>query len=352
MTTQIPPPEVSVIIPVRNEARHIDHCLRSVFAQDFPPERLEVLLVDGMSADGTRERAAYWQADHHNIRLLPNPKLTAPHAMNIGIRAAQGRYIVRLDAHSTYAPDYISNCLLYLDKTGADNVGGVMETKGEGFWGTAIALMLSSRFGVGNAAFRVGAADGYADTVPFGAFRRETFDRYGFYDERLTRNQDYELNYRIRRQGGKIYLANAIKLTYYSRSSAGAIARSAFDNGKWNIITSLLCPGSMSLRHYIPFLFVLSLLLLPAAAAWLGLFFLRALAAELAVYLLAALVSAGSALRRLPDLTDRPAPAPLYFIALLFLFPLFHICYGCGSLFGLGWIGRRKNQAGTLGPVK
>jgi glycosyltransferase involved in cell wall biosynthesis len=344
MTAQIPPPEVSVVIPVRNEARHIDHCLRSLFAQDFPSERLEVLLVDGMSADGTLERVARWQTEHSNIRLLPNRKLTAPCAMNIGIRAARGRYIIRLDAHSTYAPDYISNCLLYLDKTGADNVGGVMETRGDGFWGTAIALMLSSRFGVGNAAFRVGAADGYTDTVPFGAFRRETFDRYGFYDERLTRNQDYELNYRIRRQGGKIYLTNAIKLTYHSRSSLGALARNAFDNGKWNIITARICPGSMSLRHYIPFLFVLSLLVLPLAALCGGPFFLWALAVELALYLLAALASAGSALRRLSGLTDRPGPRLLYFMALLFLYPLFHICYGCGSLCGLI---RRSRFAGS-----
>ncbi|MDR1070725.1 MAG: glycosyltransferase, partial [Gracilibacteraceae bacterium] len=172
------PPEVSVIIPVRDEEKHIDHCLASVFGQDFPAERLEVLLIDGMSADGTLERAARWQNEHPNIRLLENPGRTAPRAMNIGIRAARGRYIVRLDAHSSYALDYISQCLLYLEKTGADNVGGVMETKGEGFWGTAIALMLSSRFGVGGASFRVGAADGYVDTVPFGAFRRETFDRY------------------------------------------------------------------------------------------------------------------------------------------------------------------------------
>ncbi|MDR0434239.1 MAG: glycosyltransferase family 2 protein [Gracilibacteraceae bacterium] len=330
-------PDVSLIIPVRNEEKHIDHCLRSVFAQDFPSERMEILVVDGMSADGTRERVAFWQKEHPNVRLLENRERTAPCAMNIGIRAARGRCIARLDAHSSYAPDYISQCLHYLEKTGADNVGGVLETKGEGFWGTAIALMLSSPFGVGNASFRVGAADGYVDTVPFGAFRRETFERYGYFDERLTRNQDYELNYRIRRQGGKIYLANAIKLTYYSRSSVGAIARNAFANGRWNIITSFLCPGAMGARHFVPFAFVLSLLLLPAAALCLSPLFFLALAAELGLYFLLAFVFAWGAGRRAATATaERPAPAPVYFMALLFLFPLFHICYGCGSAAGLG----------------
>ncbi|MDR1961864.1 MAG: glycosyltransferase family 2 protein [Gracilibacteraceae bacterium] len=342
MTIKAAAPEVSVVIPLRDEEKHIDHCLESLFAQDFPAERLEVLLVDGMSADGTRGRVAAWQTRYPGIRLLDNPGRTAPRAMNIGIRAARGRYIVRLDAHSSYAPDYISKCLLYLEKTGADNVGGVIETRGKGFWGTAIALMLSSRFGVGNASFRVGAADGYADTVPFGAFRREAFERYGYYDERLTRNQDYELNYRIRRQGGKIYLANEIKLTYYSRSSVRAIAGNAFGNGKWNIITSFLCPGSMSARHYAPLAFVLSLLLLPPAAVFISPVFRYALTAELALYLLLALgFSAAAARRPLPH--GHPAPPPAYFAALLFLFPLFHISYGCGSVAGLGWRVSRKS---------
>ncbi|MDR1070966.1 MAG: hypothetical protein LBL37_09330, partial [Gracilibacteraceae bacterium] len=152
-------------------------------------------------------------------------------------------------------------------------------------------------------------------------------------DERLTRNQDYELNYRIRRQGGKIYLANAIKLTYYSRSSIGAIARNAFGNGKWNIITSFLCPGAMSLRHYIPLVFVLSLFALPLAALLLGPFFLWALAAELALYFLLDFGFAWGASRRVPP-PSGGSPAPAYFLALLFLFPLFHICYGCGSAAG------------------
>ena len=182
--------------------------------------------------------------------------------MNIGIKASVGKYIIRLDAHSEYAYDYISKCVYYLDTTDADNVGGVAETKSKGLVGNAIALMLSSKFGVGNSQFRTSKKGGYVDTVPFGAFRREVFDKYGLYDERLTRNQDNEMNYRIRKNGGKIYMAEDINLSYYCRDNIRGIADMAIKNGKWNVITMKLHPGSMSSRHFIPFIFLLSLFLM------------------------------------------------------------------------------------------
>ena len=317
----------SVVIPLRNEEAYIEQCLQSLLRQDYPADQLEVLLVDGMSTDRTCAIIEDYSARYPYMVLLNNPHKTVPFAMNIGIRAARGRYIVRLDAHSAYADNYITKCIEFLEKTGADNVGGVAETRGEGFWGSAIALMLSSRFGVGNSAFRIGAEDGYVDTVPFGAFRREVFEKYGYYDERLTRNQDNEMNYRIRKNGGKIYLTNEIKLTYFSRSTIRGIAKMAFQNGKWNVITSFLCPGTMGVRHFVPFAFVLSLLLWPLAGLLFNSgFFLKCLALELALYLCLNIgFSLAIALKN----------SFKYFLALLLLFPLFHICYGWGSLAGL-----------------
>lgn len=142
----------------------------------------------------------------------------------------------------------------------ADNVGGVAETKANGFVGNCIAKMLSSRFGVGNSEFRTNGKSGYVDTVPFGAFRREVFSKYGGYDERLVRNQDNEMNYRIRKNGGKIYLADDIHLSYYCRDSIKGISDMAKKNGMWNVITMKLCPGAMGIRHFVPLVFVLSII--------------------------------------------------------------------------------------------
>jgi hypothetical protein len=327
--------EISVIIPIRNEEKHLAHCLESLRRQDYPQTDMEILLVDGLSEDRTCEIANSYRTYFDNLILLENPGKTAPCAMNVGIRAARGRYIVRMDAHSAYADDYLSQCLACLKKTGADNVGGVAVTKGEGFWGGAIALMLSSRFGVGNSAFRVGAADGYVDTVPFGAFPRTVFDKYGYYDERLTRNQDNELNYRIRKHGGKIFLSNSIRLTYFCRNSIAGIAQMAQQNGKWNIITSFLCPGTMGIRHFVPLVFVLSLLGLPLLAL-LNVLSLLLLAVELALYLA---LDIGFSLRL--------ARSPQLCAALMLLFPLFHICYGCGSLAGFfSFLASKGNKKG------
>lgn len=329
---------VSVVVPVRNEERYLKECLGSVLAQDYPRDCLEVFFVDGRSTDRTRTILREYQAQYPGLFfLLDNPDRTAPYAMNIGIRASRGKYLVRLDAHAEYAPDYISQCVHYLETTDADNVGGAVATKSRGFVGGAIAQMLSSSFGVGNSRFRTDGKDGYVDTVPFGAFRREVFERYGLYDERLTRNQDNEMNYRIRRGGGKILMSHDIKLAYYCRDTLGGILKMGFENGKWNLITLFLCPGAMSLRHFIPFLFVLSLIALPL----LGLltpWFWRLLAAEGALYLLLDLLFSAK-------LSAKSRAS--YFPLLLLLFVLFHISYGLGSFAGIAvaltWIGKRRN---------
>ena len=315
---------VSVVMPVYNEEQYIDKCILSMLKQDYPKNSMEWIFVDGCSNDKTKEIIeGYREKFPDLIELYDNPNKTVPYAMNIGIKAAVGKYIVRLDAHSEYANDYISKCIYYLDSTDADNVGGVAETKSRGFFGNAIALMLSSKFGVGNSQFRTNGKSGYVDTVPFGAFRREVFEKYGFYDERLTRNEDNEMNYRIRKNGGKIYMAEDIHLAYYCRDSIKGIVDMAVKNGKWNVITSRLCPGAMGIRHFIPFMFLLSLIILPIMSVivpiigWI-------LIVELFVYFLLDLLFSTKAARKISYL-------PLLFI----LFPLFHISYGFGSMIGL-----------------
>lgn len=322
---------VSVVMPIFNEEKYIENCILSLLKQDYPQEFMEWIFVDGNSTDKTREIIEKYRSEYPNlIKLDFNPNMTVPYAMNIGINASIGKYIVRLDAHSEYAYNYISMCVHYLNTTDADNVGGVAETKSKGFIGNAIALMLSSKFGVGNSQFRTNGKSGYVDTVPFGAFRKEVFKKYGMYDERLTRNQDNEMNYRIRKNGGKIYMSEDIKLAYYCRDTISGISRMAINNGKWNIITMRLCPGAMGIRHFVPLIFVLSLIVLPLVSLEIP-FVSWVLLAELILY---------SGLNFYYSF--EAATKIQYVPMLLILFLIFHISYGIGSLLAL--INNIKNR--------
>ena len=315
---------VSVVMPVYNEEKYIRKCIDSLLLQDYSHEHMEWIFVDGCSEDKTVEILQEYRASYPAlIKILTNPNKIVPYAMNIGIEASCGEYIIRLDAHADYAADYISKCIYYLQNTDAENVGGVAETKANGFMGNAIAKMLSSKFGVGNSQFRINGESGYVDTVPFGAFKREVFSKYGGYDERLVRNQDNEMNFRIRKNGGKIYLSNDIRLSYYCRDSIKGILTMARKNGMWNVITMKLCPGSMGVRHFVPFAFVVSILLLSilgAASLW----FWVLLGLELMLYLSLDIL-----------FSFRQAANWKETFALAILFPIFHISYGFGSMVGI-----------------
>lgn len=315
---------VSVVMPVYNESKYIDKCIQSLLQQDFPKNEMEWIFVDGNSTDDTVYRIQAYEDQYPNrIKVLNNPQKIVPYAMNIGIAASKGKYIIRLDAHADYASDYISKCVYHLDNSDAENVGGVAETKSHGFVGNCIAKMLSSRFGVGNSEFRTNGQTGYVDTVPFGAFRREVFSKYGGYDERLVRNQDNEMNYRIRKNDGKILLCDDIHLSYYCRDTIKGISDMAKKNGMWNVITMKLCPGAMGLRHFVPMLFVLSvvgLFLLGFLSKW----FWWLLVAELALYLLLDVFFSAKQSMGIRE-----------FGLLVCLFPVFHISYGLGSIKGI-----------------
>lgn len=315
---------VSVVMPVYNEEKYIKKCMDSLLLQDYPKEHMEWIFVDGNSTDDTVKRLQKYREQYPDLIVIKNnPHKIVPYAMNIGIAASKGEYVVRLDAHADYRSDYISKCVNYLDTIDADNVGGVAETKASGFTGNCIAKMLSSRFGVGNSEFRTNGKSGYVDTVPFGAFRREVFSKYGGYDERLVRNQDNEMNYRIRKNGGKIYLADDIHLSYYCRDSIKGISDMARKNGTWNIITMKLCPGAMSVRHFIPLLFVLSVLGL-TVLGFLFKPFWWLLGIELGLYFALDLLFS----LKLGSRTKE-------FFMIFILFPIFHISYGIGSLKGI-----------------
>lgn len=315
---------VSVVMPIYNESRYIDKCVQSLLKQDYPLSSMEWIFVDGNSTDDTVEKLKKYQDEYPDLIVIKNnPHKIVPYAMNIGIAAAKGKYVIRLDAHADYKEDYFSKCVYHLDNSDAENVGGVAETKSNGFVGNCIAKMLSSKFGVGNSEFRTNGKSGYVDTVPFGAFRREVFSKYGGYDERLVRNQDNELNYRIRKNGGKIYLSDDIQLSYYCRDTIKGISQMALKNGMWNVITMKLCPGAMGIRHFVPMAFVLSIVVLGICG-----FFIKyawwLLLLELGLYLALDIV-----------FSVRQASTVKEFLMLLALFPIFHCAYGIGSIKGI-----------------
>ena len=317
---------VSIIIPMRNEEAFVAQCLDSVLAQVEAHSDVEILCVDGASTDRTEEFVMAYARGDARIRLLRNSQRIAPAAMNLAIREARGDVIIRLDCHAIYAPDYINKCLEALNRTGADNVGGYMRTLpgSDSAVGRAIAAATSSRFGVGGSLFRTGGEEQEADTVPFGCFRRDVFDRFGMYDERLVRNQDIELNSRIRKGGGKIVISPEIKLTYYNRSTYGGLRQQAFYNGLWNAYTLFLVRGGLRLRHFVPLGFVLSILALAVAGAFFWPIWI-ALAAEVLLYLAAGAYMARKA--------ARGGGECMWLILLAFI--CLHVPYGFGSLLGI-----------------
>jgi succinoglycan biosynthesis protein ExoA len=255
-------PMVSVLMPVRNEAAFISRSMEAVFAQDYPPERMEIIVSDGMSSDGTRDLVAGFQQTHPNVRLIDNPGLIAPTALNRATEAAIGDILVRVDGHCEIAPDYVSNCVRHLLEDGVDGVGGSVETIAETESAQAIAIAMSSKFGVGDSSFRtVTGKTMLADTVPFPAYTRHIVELAGPYDERMVRNQDDEYNYRIRKMGGRLLLAEDVRSRYYSRASLRSLWRQYYGYGYWKTEVLRKHPRQMSPRHFVPGLFVGSLIL-------------------------------------------------------------------------------------------
>ena len=254
---------ISVIIPCRDESRFIRKCLDSVVAQDYSKAKMEVLVVDGGSMDSTEQTIKEYSVKHPFIKLLHNPKKITPCAFNIGIQSSRGEFIAILGAHSEYPPNFLSTALEKLLLTKADVVGGPVVTLPGANTITAkgIALVTSHPFGVGNSSFRTSVKEGYVDTVPFGIFRREIFDKLGYFDERLARNQDNEFSSRIIKNGGKIFLTPSLAVKYYNQATLAGFAKHAFKTGSWNVMTLYVNPSAFRWRHFMPFIFISALLI-------------------------------------------------------------------------------------------
>jgi len=250
-------PLVSVLVPMRNEERYIEACLRSLAGQDYPRDRFEVLVIDGESTDRSRDLAQQFTlADDFDVRILDNPaRKTAP-GLNIGLEAARGEVIVRVDAHAEVAPDFLSQSIAALRETDADAVGGPIESVAEGLVGEAIALAMSSPFGVGNAAFRYSRRPQYTDTVAFAAYRRDVFERIGGFAEDIDFGEDDEFNYRLGDAGGRIFLSPTIRSVYHTRSSLPALFRQYRAYGRAKVQVLRRHPAQARLRQFVPASFV------------------------------------------------------------------------------------------------
>ncbi len=333
-------PMVTVIMPIRNEADYISRTLESVLSQDYPDERYEVIVVDGASTDKTREAVWRQSAAHPEIRfsLIQNPGKTVPIGFNLALGRAIGSIILRVDGRADIAPNYVRECVDALERTGADNVGGRMRPVGGGGFGDAVAIATTSRFGIGDAKFRYLTKEAWVDTVYLGAWPRTVFAWMGSMDEEMVRCQDCELNYRLRKLGGRILLSPQIDSRYLvDRRDPAALFDQYLQYGFWKVRVLVRHPGQMRLRQFAPvsFLLLLGGGLVGAGLGWP--FFAEALGFCLAAYVVAGTVAAVGACGR-----RRLGLVPPVMVA----YATLHVSYGLGFFVGLVRIVANKAWGG------
>jgi glycosyltransferase involved in cell wall biosynthesis len=329
-------------MPVRNEADFIEQAIKSILDSDYPSEKMEVLVVDGESDDGTRPIVEKLAESDARIKILDNPRRVVPTAMNIALRQMRGNVFIRIDGHAKIPADFIGKSIQCLhEHPDAWIAGGYIETVATDYVGRAIAATMCSPIGVGNARFRLGDYEGWVDTLAFGAHHKWVVDKIGYFDEELVRNQDDEFNMRIVLAGGKIWMSKSIHSTYYSRPSLGKLWKQYFQYGFWRIRTLQKHKKPAALRQLVPLLFVLSILFLGVAGLFMKSFWYL-LETGLIFYVMALFVGAfivgvKSGWRFVPV-------APLVFLIL-------HFAYGLGSLWGLirfsilkGWGMKRPEE--------
>jgi len=253
---------VTIICPTYNEEGYISRCFDSIIRQDYPLERIELFFIDGRSTDNTRTKVRDICEKYNFIKLLDNPYKVVPHALNIGIKQSKGDVIVRIDGHCEYPANYISTLVRYLFELNADNVGGVWNTlpAKNTIKCNAIAIASSNKFGVGNSKHKIGAKEIIeTDTVPFGCFKKEVFERIGLFDEELIRNQDDEFNGRILKNGGKIYIIPELIIDYHARDSIRKVYKMYYQYGLFKPLVNRKLGKPATLRQFVPVLFVISL---------------------------------------------------------------------------------------------
>ncbi|HFI0812679.1 TPA: glycosyltransferase family 2 protein [Streptococcus suis] len=316
---------VTIIVPVLNEENYIEELLTSIEQQSYPFSKFEVFIIDGCSSDNTIKKInAFIPKSQLNISMFENPKQSQASAMNIGIRHSSAKYIIRLDAHANYQSNYIEAAVELLEETGADNVGFYIESSGKNQFAKRVARIQSSKFGVGNSNFRTeNTSTVEADTVPFGAFKRETLIEIDGFDERFLCNEDNDINNRILKKGGKILLSDRSGATYYARDNLSSLVKMSLRNGKWNIISLFYNSTAMRLRHFVPLLFTSSIIFC-LILSFFYILFKYLLIAEILLYTTCSMYYSKSISKSISDF--------FYTISLFFIF---HFTYGLGSLIGI-----------------
>ena len=310
-------PAVAVVIPVRDEADGLAGAVEAVLDQDYGGA-LEVCIAVAPSADGTAGVVRGLAAAHDRVRVVDNPAGVTPAGLNAAIRSTTGSVVVRVDGHSTLPPGYVSAAVATLERTGAVNVGGVQRPEGTTPFERAVGLAMASRFGAGDARFHYGGPEGPVDTVYLGVFRREAIEAVGLFDEALVRNQDYELNWRLREAGGVVWFDPALSVGYRPRGSVRALARQFCGYGRWKRVVARRHPRSLRWRQVVPPVTVAGVPVgLVGGWFWSPLFVMPAAYA-------AAVVLAALAVGRRPGAVAR----------LLVVYPVMHMAWGVGFLVG------------------
>ena len=319
-------PFVTVVVPIRNEADFIAECLQSILHNKYPADKLEVIVVDGISNDGTRKIVQQMIASDARVSMLDNPERIVPYAMNRAIDAARGEIITRVDGHADVAEDFIANSVRVLqERPDCWCAGGSIDSISHTQVGQIIAACMSTPVGVGNAHFRLRDYEGYVDTIAFGSYWRWVFDRIGKFDEELVRNQDDELNARLIMNGGRIFMSRSIQCRYYPRTSLQKLWRQYYQYGFWRIRTIQKLGRPATFRQMVPMLFVLGLLVLNLAAVFLPLARI-ALLLYIALYLCGLMLGAIQVGRR---------TSPRGFVLAPIVFMILHFGYGLGCLWGV-----------------
>jgi succinoglycan biosynthesis protein ExoA len=325
---------VSVVVPCRNEIRHIRAFLDSVFSQELGQIEMEVLVADGISDDGTWLVLKEYEKRFGALKVLDNPEKIVSTGLNRAIRKAQGEIIIRMDAHTLYAPDYVRSCVEVLQETNADNVGGPALTRADGYVARAIAYAFQTRFARGGAKIRDPQYEGPVDSVPYGCWRKSTLERIGMFDERFVRTQDYELNVRLVFSGGRVWQSPKITSWYWPRASLCGLFQQYFQYGFWKIAVCRKHGRPASRRSLVPGLCLLAgaVLLFCAAGASLGGMvwwrnsFLGFWLALVSLYFIASLTAAFSLARR---------KGWIFLPFLPIVFATYHLSHGLGFLLGL-----------------
>lgn len=316
--------KVSVVIPCRNEKDYIVACIQSVLHNNYKSEKIEVIVCDGMSDDGTFELLKNHAEKYPQLLILKNEKRTTPYALNLGIKNSTGDVIIILGAHAEMHGNYLNTCVDILNKKpDVWCCGGVLKNEAKDKTGEVISLAMTSPFGVGSAHFRTGAKEGYVDTVAFGAYRKEVFSLIGFFDDELTRNQDDEFNYRLTKAGKKIWLATDTSVKYFVRGNWKKLWSQYFQYGYWKVFVNRKHKMVTTIRQLIPFFFVL-FLIAGIVSSCFSFVLLEIFMTVLFIYIISAIAFAA-----------RLSKSVIAISKIVYAFFILHMSYGFGYLKGV-----------------